>query len=187
MALATVIIATYGDESWAQMAAGDAMTSCVDQGVDVILSHEGTLAEARNRGAARARTEWLIFLDADDRLAPGYVSALMAAEGDLRAPAVSWVTEHDATPPRCLDDRNIEHLNPCVVGTAIRAQMFRDCGGFEEWPAWEDWALFLRAHRRGASIVHVPDAIYLATVRPGSRNQSVRDARRLHAQIKAAA
>ena len=187
MALATVIIATYGDDSWAQMAAGDAMASCVDQGVDVILSHEGTLAEARNRGAARARTEWLIYLDADDRLAPGYVSALMGASGDLRAPAVSYVHPSGAELPQCLAGRDIERMNPCVIGTAIRAQMFRDLGGFREWPAWEDWCLWLRAYRRGAQIVHVPSAVYLATVRPGSRNAAVTDPRGLHKAIRAAA
>lgn len=169
------------------MAAGDAMASCAGQGAEVILSHEATLHEARNVGALRAATRWLIFLDADDTLAPGYVDALMAAKGDLRAPAVSWVTAHDATVPRCLDDRDIETMNPCVIGTAIERHRFLEVGGFGDWRAWEDWALFLRASRRGASIVHVPGAVYRATIRPGGRNQRVRNGAKLHAEIRAAA
>lgn len=187
MALATVVIATYGSDSWRDMAAGAAMSSCVDQGVDVILSHEGTLAEARNRGAAQARTEWLIFLDADDQLGAGYVSALMSADGDLRAPSVSWVRDGVPSAPESLAARDIEQMNPCVIGTAIRLSLFRHLGGFREWPAWEDWALFLAAHRRGAVLTHVPEAVYYATVRADGRNSTVQNPRRLHAQIRAAA
>lgn len=185
----TVIIATYGAGKWRRLAHERALPSALAQGCPVIIQHDpdAQLHEVRNRAAAQATSEWLVFLDADDELAPGYVEALGAASGDLRAPAVSWVTEHHATDPVTLADRDIERLNPCVIGTAIRRDLFTQVGGFADWPAWEDYALFLKAHRAGASLTHVPDAVYRVWMRPGSRNQTVEHPRRLLAQIQAAA
>ena len=183
----TICISTFGDESWKTLAMTRALPSALDQASEIVHTHAETLYEARNRGADKATGERLIFLDADDELAPGYVDAILAASGDLRAPAVSWVTDHSATSPRTLADRNIETMNPCVIGTAIRRELFLDLGGFRDWPAYEDWCLYLRATRSGAVIEHVPDAVYRAWVTPHSRNQSVRNPRQLMAQIKAAA
>lgn len=164
-----------------------ALPSALGQASEIVHTHAETLHEARNRGAEKATGEWLVMLDADDELAPGYVDAILAASGDLRAPAVSWVTDHSATAPRTLADRNIETMNPCVIGTAIRRELFLDLGGFRDWPAYEDWCLYLRATRSGAVIEHVADAVYRAWVTPHSRNQSVKNPRQLMAAIKAAA
>jgi glycosyltransferase involved in cell wall biosynthesis len=183
----TVCISTFGDESWKTLAMTRALPSALGQASEIVHTHAETLYEARNRGADKATGEWLVMLDADDELAPGYVDAILAASGDLRAPAVSWVTDHSATAPRTLADRNIETMNPCVIGTAIRRELFLDLGGFKDWPAYEDWCLYLRATRSGAVIEHVPDAVYRAWVTPHSRNQTVRNPRQLMAQIKAAA
>lgn len=184
----TVIIATYGSPVWRDLALDRAAPSARTQAQTIIHHDPGrSIAKARNHAAAKATTRWLCFLDADDELAPGYMDAMDKASGDLRAPAVSWISEHSETTPVTLDSRDIEHMNPCVIGTLIRRELFLDLGGFKEWPAWEDWCLFLRAHRAGAVIEHVPDAVYRAHLRPRSRNQSVSNAHRLHRKIKAAA
>ncbi len=183
----TICISTFGDESWKNLAMTRALPSALGQASEIVHTHAETLHEARNRGADKATGERLIFLDADDELAPGYVDAILAASGDLRAPAVSWVTDHSATAPRTLADRKIETMNPCVIGTAIRRELFLDLGGFKDWPAYEDWCLYLRATRSGAVIEHVPDAVYRAWVTPHSRNQSVRNPRQLMSRIRAAA
>jgi len=183
----TICISTFGDESWKNLAMTRALPSALGQASEIVHTHAETLHEARNRGAEKATGEWLVMLDADDELAPGYVDAILAASGDLRAPAVSWVTDHSATDPRTLADRNIETMNPCVIGTAIRRELFLDLGGFRDWPAYEDWCLYLRATRSGAVIEHVPDAVYRAWVTPHSRNQSVKNPRQLMSQIRAAA
>lgn len=174
----TIIVGTFGDESWRDLARSRAIPSAELQGCPVISVHGSALAEARNEGANLAMSEWLVMLDADDELAPGYVDALDRSEGDLRAPAVSYVHCGLPDPPITFDDRDIRTLNPCVIGTAVRRELFLDVGGFGDEPLFEDWALWLRCVNAGATITHVPDAIYLAHVTPGSRNQDQTELRR---------
>ena len=75
-----------------------------------------------------------------------------------------------------------------MIGTLIHGRLFTEVGGFEEWPIYEDWALFARAWKAGAQLVQVPDAVYVAHVNPrgrnheGGRNRAVQT----HAAIKAA-
>lgn len=169
---ATIIIGIFGDAKyWMNRAEMVAIPSAERQGRRVIVSYSDTLAQARNLGAAKADTEWLIFLDADDELKLGYVDALMAGDGDLRAPAVQWITNESASEPETLHTRDIENMNPCVIGTAIRKSMFEQVGGFQEWEIYEDYALFLKAYRQGAQIVHHPQAVYKVYDTTNSRNK----------------
>lgn len=175
----TVCVATFGDAAWALRAQDVALPSATAQGVPVVVTHGEDLAGARNAAVAMAETEWLIFLDADDQLGAGYVEAMADVSGDLRVPRLML--------GGCeveLRSRDIEWLNPCPVGTAIRKQMLLDCGGWPAFRAWEDWALFLRAYRRGATIEHT-SAVYHAHHDPQGRNSTVRQPERLHREIRA--
>lgn len=174
----TVIVATYGTSDWRDLGADTAAAH------DAVHVHGRNLAHARNTAAEHCSSEWLIFLDADDDLAPGYVAGMAAASGDLRAPRLELHYPDKVVVPD-LTGRDIERTNPCCIGTAIRRSLFLSCGGFPDLPGWEDWALFLRATRRGATITHVPGAVYRQRVRPRSRNQTVPDAARLYNEIRA--
>lgn len=170
-----IIVATFGADRWAQLARTVAVPSAeAEQPTELIVHHGETLHQARNDAADRASSEWLCFLDADDELEPGYLQALLSASADLRAPAVRYVTAGQADPdPLLFDRRNIATMNPCVIGTLIRAELFSDVGRF--WPerAWEDWSLFRRAWLAGATIEHVPAAVYRVHHDPAGRNSTV--------------
>lgn len=58
-------------------------------GVEALHRENGGLAAARNTGLAAARGQWLLFLDSDDRMAPGLLEALRA---ELAAhPGENWL------------------------------------------------------------------------------------------------
>ncbi len=188
------MVATHGDASWSTLADERAVPSARALDVAVIQIHgdDATLAETRNAGAALAETEWLIFLDADDELEAGYVEALRRSGADLRAPAVRYVLEGQPVPePITYHERNIDRINPCVIGTAVRRDLFDRVGGFWNERAFEDWSLFRRCWLAGAVLEHVPDAVYRATVNPAGRNSTVprrvdlcRQIRRSHTEWK---
>ena len=167
----TVIVATFGDESWARLAQERAIPSAVSQGVEVNHVEGDTLHEARNFGAAQATTEWLCFLDADDELEPGYFEAMAMSSADLRAPYVRYVKRgyvHAPRIPEGTDD--LVNGNRLVIGTLVRRVMFNAVGGFRDWAFYEDWDLWQRCFKAGAT-VEFTSAVYRAHMRPDSRNR----------------
>jgi glycosyltransferase involved in cell wall biosynthesis len=60
-----------------------------DPRLHLMINDSAGVSSARNLGARHASGDWLVFLDADDRLRPGAVAALLAAA--CRAPRVVLV------------------------------------------------------------------------------------------------
>lgn len=177
----TVIVATFGDRHWAELAEERAIPSAVDQATKVINPHGQSLAAARNMGARLATTEWLCFLDADDELAPGYFDAMAAGTADLRGPAVEYIKPgRDRGKLKVWPVVDLADGNYLVIGTLVRREMFLAVGGFLSWPIYEDWCLWQRCEIAGASIEVLPDAVYRAHVRVDSRNRSPERNDRLH-------
>lgn len=194
----SVVIGTFGSDRWRDLAYSRAYQS-VPAGVDVIVQHEDTLALARNRGAANARHNWLCFLDADDELAPGYLDAMWQAirqEGArdrMFTPMVQQVQglhgRHDVGPPFFFPEVDYRDGNWMVIGTVVPRSLFVEVGGFEEWPLYEDWALWARMQKAGAQPVRVPEAVYRAfqSGRTGRNRQGGRNAAvAAHDQIRRA-
>ena len=183
-----VVVATFGDRRWSELAHRRAVPSALLEQPDELILHHGgaSIAEARNAAASRTSTSWLCFLDADDELEPGYLAAMRALEVDrgLLAPAIREVVDGIPGEVRTLADRDIRRVNPCVIGTLIRRDVFEAVGRF--WPerAWEDWSLFRRAWLLlGENVVHVPEAVYRIHVDPAGRNSTVDRPQQLHREI----
>jgi GT2 family glycosyltransferase len=182
----SILIATYGGSEWEVLAEERALPSAVGQGAyEILMDHfpDSTIASARNELASRAFGDWLCFLDADDELAPGYLDAMkraLTAEQEspssplLLTPAVSYVHRGRKAPPTFLD-RGIPltDSNWLVVGTLVERRLFREVGGFSDYPhGFEDWSLWAKCWKEGAEVVKVPEAVYVAYV-------NVRSPRRL--------
>lgn len=191
----TVCVGTFGDLSWIE-AAQRAIASARPQ-APVVHVHGETLAVARNSALQQVDTEWIVFLDADDELEPNYVAALANGSADVRAPAVRYVraaVEREPYMPRVAGHRHactadcLPSGNWLVIGSAMRTAAAHDVGGFHEWPVYEDWDLFLRLYRAGATFEAIPDAVYRAHVNPQSRNRapSMAEKNSVHRAIVAA-
>jgi len=186
----TILVATYGDQAWQDLAYNRAIPSARQQDVPVIYRHATTLHEARNACIHAARTPWVIHLDADDELENGYVATLAAGSAMVRAPAVRYIQGQHAQPPRVPTVWSHTHActgacliygNWIIVGAMANRQLLLDVGGWRDFIWSEDWDLWLRCHLSGASIETIPQAIYRAHSRPGSRNRASSQAERLEA------
>jgi glycosyltransferase involved in cell wall biosynthesis len=128
----------------------------------------GTSA-ARNAGAAASSSELLLFCDADDEVAPGWVGAMVAA---LRtSDAVGGAIENDklTTVQMPYMPRHPDHL-PVVAGflpraitanLGVRRHVFDDVGGFA--PDYDyggpDTEFCWRLQLAGYRLAYAPDAV----------------------------
>jgi glycosyltransferase involved in cell wall biosynthesis len=167
----SVVITTYGDEAWRELAWSRAYPSAVAQDpFEVIVHHEPNMriGPARNAAALLASGDYLVFLDADDELATDYLDAMREALADQPAwaighPSVRYIINNRARPDLLRPIGDLRHENFLVVGAAVPRDLFMQVGGFGDYDhGFEDWALWAKCWKAGARIVPVPSATYIA-------------------------
>lgn len=166
----SIIIPTHGDFNKWDTLAKRAVRSAVTESDDVIRIHGKTLASARNDGAKKAKYSRIMFLDADDEILPGF-SNLVIEEEDILQPRTLYVKDGVAGETHWIepfDDLLIG--NHIIVGAPVLKEPFMDVGGFDEYPIFEDWALWLKMRKAGATFGKT-QAIYKINVTPGSMLQ----------------
>jgi hypothetical protein len=199
MAPAVTVVVPYTGEPWKTWAHERAIPSAERLGVPVVIGEGETVAEARNNGLGRVVTEWVCHLDADDELSPGYFDAMATGSADVRAPSVEYVNpraRRTIRPPvmpevwghrrfhdQCVGDC-LPHGNWIVVGALVRTELVQRLRWQEE-PIFEDWSLWLRCWKAGATFEAIPTAVYRAWSARGGRNSSLplEERNRVHGQI----
>lgn len=137
--------------------------------VRVIHQANAGLPAARNRGAAGAAGEFLIFLDADDYLEPGFVAKLApAARGEgvshayCRPRMVGRAEEMEWRVP-AWDAELLLVTNLHPVTAMVRRTCFEAVGGFSEdmREGYEDWDLWLKLASRSWRGERVEEALFV--------------------------
>lgn len=176
----TVCVATFGDSSWVELAEQRALPSAEALGVPTLHVHAHTLHEARNDALNVVTTEHVCFLDADDELEAGYFDRIAKSDADIRVPSVRYMRNNFRAAERMPQVAGHTHActadclaygNWIVIGAVAPTELLRQIGGFRDFPVYEDWDLWLRAWKAGATIEACPAAVYRAHVRRDSRNR----------------
>ena len=136
----------------------------LDPRVEVVRRPErGNVGDARNAGLELVQTPWVMFVDADDRLAPGALPGLLAVARAHPAAAacvgklVFWRPSDG--PPRVAEGPFVEvperlrgrdyllgayntvRMRVTMTCCLLRTEAVRAAGGFSSDPAEEDWVL----------------------------------------------
>jgi GT2 family glycosyltransferase len=122
--------------------------------------HRGPAA-CRNKGAASASGEWLVFLDDDCVPESGWLEAYAAQCGtaDVLEGRTSPCGVRDRADMECPANETGGYLWSCNM--AIRADVFRQMGGFDEsfpFAACEDMDLYFRLLDANKVVKFVPEA-----------------------------
>lgn len=176
----SVIIGTFGDDSWKKIAERAAQSA--DQQTlkpsSIELVHADSLMDARNIGASKASGEWLLFLDADDELGEGYIAAMTSKIEEIEnvdaliQPSTIYLLNGEPKGPAHLIPSRVDILeaNWMVIGTLVKTETFNKVGGFGHWPIYEDWDLWIRCVKNGSELHTAEDALYIVNESTDSRN-----------------
>jgi len=166
------------------------------------------VSNARNRGVAATRAPWLMFLDADDWVAPGFfdhmLAALHAAPGaraaycgslrvlpdgrtltELPGQSMTFPPEVQRSPVDVFSD----YCPLAIHSVILSREAFDDAGGFDPALATsEDWDLWLRVARTGAAFIGVPRPLAFYRLEAGAPRRdpvrTVRDAQQVVRQAR---
>jgi len=139
------------------------------------IEHAG-VAVARNRGAGATQAPYIVFLDADDVLAGGYIEQTAARlDADEGLSFVSCAVQAFEGASYTWKPRDCTALTTLTHGSVHVSSMFRRTlwdavGGFDaSLPAYEDLDFWLRAIRLGFRGEILDQPLLLYRVRPDSR------------------
>lgn len=154
----SVAVPIYGDTTTWLPLARTAKASIDAQTVPTVCQIvEGvSLVDARNHALSVVETPFVILLDADDTLAPGYVEHMLAGTGDVRWPSVAYT---DGT-VWAMDWNPLPAWNHLVIGAMARRDLLVEVGGFRDLPVLEDYDLWCRCWAAGADMQPCLDAVY---------------------------
>ncbi len=156
-----VILADNGSRDQTK-AAFERSSSRLPASTWVDASDRAGQAHARNVGAKLARGGFLVFVDADDVVAPGYLAAMHAA---LCSHALVAARLDDGTSSASDPEEELQpYLGflPAAAGGSlgVRRELFEELGGFDcDLPPAEDVDLCWRALLGGHELVRVSEAV----------------------------
>ncbi|UCI18369.1 glycosyltransferase [Mesorhizobium sp. B2-1-8] len=141
-----------------------------DARISVWLQTQQGAASARNTGAAKAKADWLLFLDSDDWLAPNALGSLLRAAGQdvhlVHALGLRVCGDHSQDPSQVhlpggdLFHRLASTATFMVHACILKNSTFHELGGFDETlMGCADWDLWQRVIRSGARSRGVEDFV----------------------------
>lgn len=151
--------------------------------IRVIKQHNGGVVTARNNGVLASTGRYLVFLDADDVIMPGFLSEavpILDARPEVKlvyGPAEQF-GKGVKTALMPMSEFSMEAMlgHNCIYVTALfRKADFLRAGGFrEEMSAGlEDWDLWLSVLEDGGEVVCLEHPVFRYRVRKNSRNRGI--------------
>ena len=161
MADVSIVIPVAGYHSdIAQRAINSASAQTISAAVIVVNDqHGGGASWARNRGLEQVATDFVVFLDADDWIAPTFVERTLAAWQTGRYVYSDWWQgETPKFAPACPFVNKTWH----VVTTLLRTEDVRQHGGFDETLTigGEDSDFYLKLNTSGVCGLHLPELLF---------------------------
>ena len=136
--------------------------------ITIMTKLNGGLCRARNSAVLNVESDYVVFLDADDRLAPNAVSLLMAAL--ISAPVDTayaygqmryFGLRNDLFLSHDFDPKRLAKSNYICATTLIRREALLQVGAYDNCfrSLREDWELYVRFWHNGYRGVFVPEII----------------------------
>jgi glycosyltransferase involved in cell wall biosynthesis len=152
-------------------------------GIQVLHKKNGRMSSARNHGAAAAKGEILVALDADDYFDPQFFKK--GLEILTHNPNAAVVTSHlkmfgentAVSKPRGGDQYNFLFSSECPACAMVRKSCWDAVGGYDEAMTlgYEDWEFYIRITQKGWTVAVIPEILfyYRQTQKSTHRNSTI--------------
>lgn len=147
----------------------------------IILPRNVGVARARDIGAKFSKGKLLLFLDADDKLAPDFIQqcGLVVERYEIAYPSVLMFGNIERNelyePPESIKPIYLMgHSNGVLVTSMMHRRVYESLGGFRELPVFEDWDFWLRAMSKGYTF-HKANTLLYYRQNQKSRNVASKD------------
>lgn len=195
----TIVIPSYNQAQYLP----EAIQSCLDQTIpaEVIVVDDGStddsleiarkypvkvisqvnkgLSAARNAGIMNSTSEYILFLDADDKLAPMAVERIQEVIDETNADIISPSFQEFGlrnqglilmANPTLEDFKTGNRVGYC---SAVRRDALLEVGGYSPrmWTGYEDLHLWVNLLSRGKTIVTIPEILWYYRVKENSMIQ----------------
>lgn len=158
------------------------------QGVTVYNTENRGLAAARNYGILHSSGEFILPLDADDRIARDYLElAVGELERDAQVGIVYGLVEFFGERSGIWSQAEFSpsHLlyeNMIVASAVFRRVDWEHVGGYRESMryGWEDWDFWLSLVGCGRRVVKIPKVMFYYRIRSDSMTQTLTKSRKIH-------
>lgn len=134
--------------------------------VRLVEKLNGGLSSARNAGIKEASGEWILTLDADDKIAPDFIEKCLKNKGDYDIIATGQQEFGDTDriwfphPEPTFDDFiTANRINCCSL---FKKEIWETIGGYDEEMrlGYEDWDFWLRATQRGYKVKTIQEPLF---------------------------
>ena len=143
------------------------------------------LSVARNTGIKQAETDYILLLDADNKIRPAFLEKGIAVfENDPGIAVVYGDGEFfgDQTGIRKQAPFNLQkqmlvnYIDACAI---VRKSVFDELGGYDESmkDGWEDWEMWLRIGFRGYKFHYLDEVVFDYRIRKESMSKQVYDSK----------
>ena len=138
------------------------LTIAKELGIKVLTIVKNSPNESRKHGFNNTTQPYIIFLDADDTLAPDYLAKCREAISQSPTIVKTILKEFgDSSRVWSPEPTNIEHTNFLHIGTCVKRQAIVDTKAFDSANEFstEDWEFWKRIYKQPVTLVEV-DTFY---------------------------
>jgi len=132
--------------------------------VKIIIQPNYGLSAARNTGIRAAKTEYILPLDADDKIAPNMVEKCLQVNADIVGVGQQEFGDRNGktlfhSHPTVEMFRQANQINCCSL---FKKQMWQKLGGYDEnmKEGYEDWDFWYRATKAGYTVKTIQEYLF---------------------------
>ena len=155
------------------------------EGYKIIATDNCGVSAARNKGIAASVGEFILPLDADDKISADYLQEginIMLAKSEVKlvySDCEYFGIKNGLSPVPSFSMKGMLYENLIFNSAILRRAAVLETGGYDETflTGWEDWEFWLRYIKREHEVFKLPATYFFYRIKEVSRNNSLKDDR----------